>query len=347
MHHTQAPGGRSRAATHPRTIICGLVVSALGLLGVLGACSEDSATAVTGVPPTRAGLLASVTAAAEAAVGADGRMQLAAARAGGAERELTAAEAGRFASVYMRHFAPRIRGWLEKTHGAPINFMQLRSCGRPLYARSAFNPPPENISLPLRRVYGPWWLLTFCDGAGSPSVSLAVSAWATDLAIVNGRLRFPPISGAEFVAVGIPAGHVGEYPSAPEAAIELGARRTGRRVSRVPELVTPMQEDGPPQLARWRLTLEGPVALRTGSGARSTDEVFVSPASIRGRTVVTSVAAREQPAAVDFAWSPAPVIGEQFDAYRARARASLQVAKITRRADTPVRVEPITGREDQ
>lgn len=339
MNHTEVSSSCATLATRFATRAYRLAAAATGLLSVL-ACSDDSPTRAL---PTPTALRAAVSGSAAAAIGPDGRIQLAA-PAGGAERELTPVQAVAFASAWTRDYAPMTRSWLERTHGAAIDFKALTSCGRALYARSALNAPPQNIPDPYRRIHGPWWLVTFCDAAGAPSVSVAVSAWANELTIQNGTLRFPKLAGTEFVAVGVPDGHVGEYPSAPEVAIELAARQTGKRISKVPELVTPLQTDGPPQLARWRLTLEGPSTVRTGSGERAINEVFVSPTHVGGRGVVTSAAAAVQPATVDLDWAPLPVVGEAYAAYRARA--SRQIAKITRRMDTPVRVESISAREN-
>jgi hypothetical protein len=233
-----------------------------------------------------------------------------------------------------------IRSSLERRHGAPINFKTLTSCGRPLYARSGLNAP-QNIPDPYRRGYGNWWLVTFCDDAGSPSVSIAISALANDLTIQGGSLHFPWISGNEFVAVGVPLGHVGEYPMAPETAVEMVAQQAGKRIASVPELITPLSSDGPPQLARWRLTFEGPVTVRTNHGQRTTNEVFAGPAYVGGSVVTTSVVAPEQPPTIDLNWMPLPTAGERQSAYLARA--INQTTKIPRRVDTPVRVEPISA----
>lgn len=340
MHHTEVPLGRPRAATRSAIRICGLAASALGLLAVFAACSDESPTRAL---PTASRLQAVVTGAAATALDQDGRIHLPA-PARGAERELTAVEAVTFASAWTRDYAPMTRSWLEDTHGAAIDFKTLTSCGRPLYARSAFNAPPQGIPGPYRRIHGPWWLVTFCDAARAPSVSIAVSAWATELTMESGKLRFPRVGGTELVAVGIPVGHVGEYPSAPEVAMEFAARQTGRRVSEVPELVTPLQTDGPPQLARWRVTLDGLARVRTGLGERAITEVFVGPRQVGGKEIVASVAAQVQSAAIDLDWAPLPVIGEQGAAYRARA--TRKIAKITRRRDTPAEVEPISAPEN-
>jgi hypothetical protein len=290
--------------------------------------------------PTPSALRAAVTGPAADAIGPNGQIQLAP-PAGGQEDELTASEAVNFASAWARERAPMNRSWLERTHGAPINFKALKNCGRPLYARSALSAPPQSIPGPYRRIHGPWWLVTFCDEGGLPSVSIAVSAWVTEVTIEAGKLRFPRISGTEFVAVGVPVGHVGEYPMPPEMAVEMVAQQAGKRIARVPELVTPLPSDGPPMLARWRLTLEGPATVRTESGMRAANEVFVSPTYVGGRDIATSVAAPAQSAAIDLNWTPLPRVGEARAAYAARA--VKQTTKLLRRVDTPARVERISA----
>ena len=156
-------------------------------------------------------------------------------------------------------------------------------------------------------------------------------------------LRSHPFESNEIVAVGIPVGHVGEYPSAPESAINYAASQTGKRVSEMPELITPLPTDGPPQLARWRLELDNAATLRSASGERKTREVFVGPVSIGGKGVAVLVATPTQPASVDLHWAPMPQIGETLSSYRARAHR--QISRLVRRLDTPVQVEPISVRE--
>jgi hypothetical protein len=289
--------------------------------------------------PTMSALRAAVTGPAADAIGPNGQIQLAAPPVGG-EHELTASEAVNLATAWTRERGPMTRGWLEQTHGAALAFNTLETCGRPLYARSAFNAPPANIPSPYRRAVGPWWLVTFCDDGG-PSLSVAVSAWATELTVESGKLRFPRMSGTEIFAVGVPVGHVGEYPMSPEMAVEMVAQQAGKRVTNVPELVIPLAADGPPQLARWRLALEGPTTVRTKSGTRATNEVFTGPTCVCGRELAISVAELQQPEAIDLNWRPAPQVGESEAAFSARSVA--QTVRILRHPGTPVRVESISA----
>jgi hypothetical protein len=341
MHHSKAPHDHAGTASRPaKGHLLGLAAAGFCLVAIFAACSDDGPTQAL---PTPSALRAVVSGSAAAAIGPDGRIQLAA-PAGGAERELTAAEAVAIASTWTRDYAIMTRAWFERTHGAAIDFKTLASCGRTLYARSAFETP-SNIPGPFRRVHGPWWLVTMCDAGGSPSISVAVSAWATDITLEKGKLHFPQIGGNEIVPIGVPAGHVGEYPSAPEVAIELAARQTGRRVSEIPELVTTLPSDGPPQLARWRLTLDRPASVSTRGGTRMTQEIFVSPTEIGAKGLVVSSAAPTQPASVDLEWVPLLVPGERPAAYTARA--IHHITKIARRSDATAQVEPISAPENK
>ncbi len=335
MHHTRAQQSRPRSATGRRNGVH-VMASAAGLLAVLAACSDNIPTGGEWTPSE---LRAALTGPAQEAVDTDGLIRLARPASSG-DRELTAAEAVAFATAWTRDYAPMTLSWLERTRGAAIDLASLEACGRTLYARSAFSAPPQSIPGPYRRAYGPWWLVTLCDASSSPSVSVAISAWATELELDNGRLRFPRFSGTEIVAVGVPVGHIGEYPLSPEVAAIRASQEAGRRVREVPELFTPLPSDGPPQLARWRLKLDAPFHAGAKSGVREIDEVLVSQTHGGGSTLMTAAAALGQPAVVELEWASSPVIGEPYAEYAARAQR--KSFNLTRRDGLPARIEPIS-----
>lgn len=62
-------------------------------------------------------------------------------------------------------------------------------------------------------------------------------------------------------------------------------RGRGKRVVAVPELITPLPDNGPPQLARWRLALEPAGTVRASSGDRASTEVLVSPRAVGAHDV--------------------------------------------------------------
>lgn len=310
-------------------------------LFVLSACTSD----VPSASPRTVSLRSAVTGRAAAAIGADGlfRSATAAVQPG----EISGSQAIIFADAWARDYAPMTRGFIENTHGAPVVFTSLRHCGRPLYARSPFVAAPSAMAKPYRRPYGSWWLITFCDQALTPTLSVAVSALATELSITDGKLTFPRISGNEFFGIGIPVGHEGEFPSSPELAVQVTAQQTGAIVDSPPDLVMPVNTDGPPQAARWHMSLKTQVAFKAAADTITTKEVYVGLAGLGASVLRTSVATRVQPDAVDVPWLPPPNIGELADAYVARMSGSHQVARILRRSDTPLRFETASLRNGQ
>jgi hypothetical protein len=292
-------------------------------------------------PPTRNEIAMSVSGAAASALDENGKFQLSALSTSSLS-EISASRASDVAEVWAHQFGPFLKGYLETQHGAPIRYAALVSCGRPLYARGAFIPPPEEIPAPYGRPYGSWWLVTLCESDGLPAVSLAVSALATELTVVDGQIRFPMVAGNEFFPVGIPMGSVGEFPASPEAAVALVAQQTGRRTTLVPELVMPVNTDGPPQAARWRLKLESAAQVRSAArGGLATSELFVGLRDVTSHALVQYVAAASQDSEVQLRWSPAPKPGELARDYAVRMDAELATTAVLRRPDVPTRFESV------
>jgi len=152
---------------------------------MMGAACGDHTSDFTAPPVTPSRLRASVTGRAASSLGADGLFKLGA--PAGAVGEISEPQAIAYATAWTRSFAPMIRDYLEQAHGQHLDFTKLGACGRPLYARSAFAPPGDEMPGPYRRPFGPWWLITLCDQGLGPSLSVAVSAWATDLGLDRGR----------------------------------------------------------------------------------------------------------------------------------------------------------------
>ena len=329
-------------ARHPRLAVLLRGVNPILLTSALmSGCSDRFSDGVVMAPPNRHEIARSVTGAAASALGEDGKFQLTV-LATSSQTEISAARARELAEVWAHQFGPRLKGYLETQHGAPIRYDALAACGRALYARSAFRPSPDPIPAPYLRPYGSWWLVTLCDASGFAAVSVAVSALATELSVIDGTIRFPAFAGNEFFPVGIPTGSVGEFPVSPETAVALAAQQTGRRSSSVPELVMPVNTDGPPQAARWRLTLESAAHVRSVSlGDVSTRELFVGVRNVTSRSLVQFVAAPSQDADVSLRWSPAPKPGEMASTYAARVDAELATTVFVRRADTPTRFESV------
>jgi hypothetical protein len=323
-----------------------VAVAGLALLGASTSCGEPSASAgFDARDRARAALLAHVTGAAAAQVGPDGLFQLTAPTSRSGQPEITEARARELARAFIRTFAEQLSPTMQSDHGGPIDMASLVPCGRVYYAESAFEPLPLEVPRMYHRVYGSWWLVTFCGPGNVRQVSLAVSALATDLGIrADGLLAYPPESGGAFVhPLGIPRREFHRaLPVEPERAVELVARLTGRRVAEPPRLITP----GPhyyPQTARWRLALDARarVPVATGAGGQAIREVAEAYNGVTLFAVppTTAVAAPAQPEAVEFSWRPPfrpGMTDQEFDArprYTSRAR---------RRADMPIVFEPVT-----
>jgi hypothetical protein len=186
--------------------------------------------------------------------------------------ELTEAQAKALAAAYTRGVAPWLgAAWEHDRHGS-IDFDKLTVCPRAYYASSVFDLS-KGGSKTLRERLGGQWIVTMCARGGAPMLSIAISALATDLHVINGQLVGP--GGGQFKAIGIPAS-LSSVPITPESAVKIAAQAAGVSVTRVPELVLP-PSSYVPQLAKWRITLESPVSVRgieTGH-ARATSEVYV------------------------------------------------------------------------
>ena len=215
--------------------------------------------------------------------------------------KITASRADSLAQGWVRQFAAMSRRSLERQRGAPINIPALRVCGRTYFARSAFYPLPPSIPDYAQRSFGPYWLVTVCDGT-QPAISFAVSAYATDLQLSNGKLLFPVVSGEEFKWMGIPVGFAG-LPLPPEEAVAAMFAQVKRRVAAAPELVIPGHSI--PQLARWHLRLDSTAALRTKEGIVRQQDVYVGMRRA-GDTLLARLAP-SQPDSITFQWlSPPP-----------------------------------------
>ena len=186
-------------------------------------------------------------------------------------------QAKALAVTWARQFAPFIRQFLERGHGAPIELAKLDACPRPFFADTPYEPVVESDPNYVRNLFGPSWLLSLCGPDGVPRVSLAVAAYATDVRLESGRIVFPMPHGNIFLAFGVPRGS--NVPITPERAVAIITSLTGRRAAAVPELVLAGRPFAP-QLARWRVTLDAAVEVRAlESGQRVTvQDLYVGEA---------------------------------------------------------------------
>ena len=186
--------------------------------------------------------------------------------------ELGDLQARSLAAAYLRVGARWLANTWQQDRGGEIDFDHLRLCPRGYYARSAFNIGSTG-SRSAREFIGPKWLFSACTPGGVQVVSIAVSALATELSATKDRIDGP--GGGQFTSAGIPTS-LSAAPISPEEAARIAAVGTGKLVTQVPELILP-PPPYPPQLAKWRIRLNGPVTLvgRVTGSRLSTTDVYV------------------------------------------------------------------------
>ncbi|HEU4996405.1 MAG TPA: hypothetical protein VFT29_16420 [Gemmatimonadaceae bacterium] len=226
---------------------------------------------------------AHVTGAAAAALDADGQFVLPALSSGWSRTELGEAEAAALADAYVRVYAPTLPSWFERVHGAKIDFAALRRCGRVFYALSPYVEPPMSTSQSLVNAVSSQWLFSYCDGRALPAVSVAVAAAATNLRFAGSRIDPASLVGNEIDGSGIPMGM--NVPISPEGAVERLAKESQRRISTVPRLLLPGVRFHP-QVARWELATETPVATTNSDGQSRSDRLFFLGSNVRSWDVV-------------------------------------------------------------
>lgn len=222
--------------------------------------------------------------------------------------------------------------FIEKDRGADIDPNKVRACGRAYYAEPAVEPLPDEVGPALQRGYGPFWIITFCGSTGQRELSIAVSAYATELGIRAGLLTYPMEQGEFFRILAIPVGQPDGLPTLPEHAISEVVSRTGARAIAVPRLVYLPRTY--PQLAFWRLELARAVRVRsllTGT-ISTTSTVFYS--TERHAHVGAWVAARDGPRKYEYVW-----VKQREVAYGQRPIFSKST--IAARNGMPLRLEPV------
>ncbi len=306
---------------------------------ILGCDGGKSDSAAINAPVSRDALAAMVTGAARTA--SDGSLILKGPITTLAP-QIDAARAHALAAAWAREAIPMLRTRLERDHGGPVE-NDLTACGRTYYAAPAVQESSASMPDPIRREYGPWWIFGMCNRAGTPEISLAVSAFATDLGLNNGRIQYPqfPVQqGVWFIPLGIRLGSTNAVQITPEDALAQAAKMTGRRIAAAPELVAEPHEW--PQLGPWHFRLETPARLRTSrdSTTRATPDVYVGAHRPKGRSNV-QVASAAQPDFVVARWHPVPRSREEF---LSRNRPVLE-ARFTRRPDVAIALDTVTASE--
>lgn len=155
---------------------------------------------------------------------------------------------------------------LRRQRGADVPLGDLRPDGRVEFADSPYDHATVDSAF-LRRVTGPQFLVRF-SANGVPYVTVVVSAYATELRVVSGRLVYPQTSGGEFAIFATRLGHAYESPVSAEQATKSVATGTRALVAQVPSLLVPDRFHAF-QMSRWRIVLDRDVEVEVlSTGAR-------------------------------------------------------------------------------
>lgn len=236
---------------------------------LLAGCSEHGVTGPTEPVDVRP----YVTGAAAANLDEEGLFRYPAPAAPSTEPMISAERARELAVSFALSFGPVLERYWKQEHGQSFDFASLQADPRVLFQTTPYELFPEGFHDAFRRMFGPYYLVRLSSG-GRPRMSVAVSAYNSNVAIYpDGRLDLPVESGGEFFAHGLPVDSSRRdvmAPLLPEAAVAYVYRRTGVRVSEVPELVR-MEWKWGPLGGGWKLTLERAVRVRTVSSGRTAE----------------------------------------------------------------------------
>ena len=219
----------------------------------------------------------------------------------------------------------------ERQRGAPLNLGELRPASRVFYAESPHGRVPDGFHPAYRRMYGPWYVVYF-EASEAPVLGVAISAYATDLEVRNGRINEPALGGEYYLTHVISTrGRSPLNPLSPEEAVEHVATRTSAKVTEVPELV--LRPGWHPLQAVWRLKLDHPVHVRrkVGTTPPAGEKMAVSEVYV-GTATTLFIAAKNQPPA-----SPARVA---FDA-QGRHLYGAPVVRLQKRSAYPLILEEV------
>jgi hypothetical protein len=311
-----------------RLLLAGCLVTAVALTLPLTACTQDQAAVTDPIDVTRLGGVLTDSVASQ--LDAQGRFKLAAIPTSDAVT-IDAAEAARLATAWLHQIGPTVRENLEEEHEGPVDPLTLRPCGRTLYATSPFAPPAD-APPPLRRAFGPWYLVPMCASSGRMQVAMAVSAW-TQVRLDGERLKWPEgPKGMDFYWHGVPEGQTDAVPIGPEQAAILAADLARGRVAGTPRLIAPLWQEGTVLAARWEVPLAEPRPVTVGDRRENARRLYVGPTSARSRVGRVQHAKATQPAQVTM-HVPAPGTASG-------APATVAV-RIPRRPDMPTAFETV------
>jgi hypothetical protein len=229
---------------------------------------------------------------AAAALRADGTFDVTQPELSGDIAEIDYELARRQTEAWRLTFGPAAMTFLADERGEEFDIGKLRLCSRAYYAARAYKSGTVAAPQFERKAFGPYWLVELCTRSGVHVVSVAASAYNTDLAIVDGRLKLPPLSGSQFQPWGIPVS-VSQLPVSAERAVCVAYAFSGRRITKVPRLFMPPRPL-PAYEARWRVVLDGAVEVKLEDGESASASVLWIGARTR-TSVVPAIAVDGSP----------------------------------------------------
>lgn len=217
--------------------------------------------------------------AAETRIDRDGRFILASPTPPADIPIISAGRAIDLARAFLRTYGRFAQGSWADQRGAPVNVRSLEPDTRVLFAETPHERFPDAYHPAGRRHYGPWYLVHFTEN-GIPVLTVAVSAYATDLSIGgDGQVLQPPLGGEYFkafaVATDAASGPIRYKPLSPEAAVELVATRGRVRVTKAPRLLK--RAGWHPTLALWHVEVDRPLRVRRKGERLEVRDLYVGP----------------------------------------------------------------------
>lgn len=185
--------------------------------------------------------------------------------------------AANIAERYIRVFGPYLRSPFDQLRGQRIDFQSLQRGPRVILADSPVLGVPAGGGRPLQKAFGPYFLVDFfAPDERSRTLTVAVSAFASDIQVTSEGVTSAGPFGNEFRVWVAPLGGSGEPRMSPEAAVDVAFRLLGRRVKSVPTFVR-ASPDITPHIGRWRLELESVTRVTNARNGEhlDTDVVFI------------------------------------------------------------------------
>lgn len=325
MRHTR--GSISRALAQSTA------VAATALLG--GGCF-DGTTSTPDVPGGSESLAHYLSGPAANLLQADGKLRIATTPTVGSRPQISEAQARELAAAYAATHVRGILPTLERDRGASIDITGITVCPRVFYAESPTEELPSEMPAMYHRLYGPKWLTTLCTPGGEAVIALAISAYATELRVENGKLWYPLRHGEEFRVVGIPQGEENQLPLPPEVAVRTAATLANRRIAAIPRLILRSPPTSAyPQLAQWHLSLDAEAEIQVEGKNAKVKDLFVG-GQYRAKLKVRR-ASPAQPNDIEAPWLPEDAASQ----LRQGVIPQWQTSRATRRPGIPITFEDV------